>query len=614
MIPFQFKKRSYSNSFEDSQPLKSKRTTSHQENDTTAKKLIFEGCNEKLYLHLDQDVRLLEIAKIFAFIAGIPLDQIKLSNRGKLLSLDATAQSYQFNDMDVINVIPLAFSSIIQGTNSLLNALDYKLSLLRKRPQVVVFLFSPKLKWIVVLSVNKNETLDKLMVRYKQITNISMTPFRIWSDSKSQEIAENCSLQIQNLATTDSIVLEVLEKPHEGASAPASFSNETTEQNGTVDNNIPTSQESNQNSSTNHQYPNTQLQETTLSDINSKELSTEISEDRSFPVVERSQENSITETVANEKNEDPDLLMDKDEPAPGEQRTLELLSEPSKLSNDPLGKSPKLTSQSNKDKESTTTGVLDITEQYKALNESFQEAPTIEVGQSKSSEQASSTIDDSTELPPGNQQSIEAEPHPLSTVLPDQSQLPQETVPSPKAQESPKLQLNNIPSGKTPNGTSQIPVIDVDDPLSYKFHFIGPKDWDVSIYEDQTFQSFFKEYKEKNGAQKDLSFRFNNKLIDMKDTPFKIKALLDATNTIEVIQTEPELVTFVLQDVENKYRPLYFKAKYKTRLKKAFSVYGTKNALNPERLCFKFKDKVLKRNDTAISIGLENGSTVYVYV
>jgi len=296
-------------------------------------------------------------------------------------------------------------------------------------------------------------------------------------------------------------------------------------------------------------------------------------------------------------------------------------------------------------------------------SQSQAESPVAPSDNSKNSQQqqrsfdASINVDDTTELPPGNQQSaVEVPKSPpdestQSTNLSSSSLRVNDT-----SQEQNKLsllsnitsssrgddqvqksiessQLSNIPSNsktiddvQEPSGLSQLTGTThsnsatnsssqdlVDDFHRFKFNFTGPIKLVRSIDGDECFRKYLKEYKAESGM-KNLAFRHMNNPVKMRDTPRSIKASPDVTNTVEAIQVELEEITFALRDVAGTYPQLFFKAKSYTKLKKSFDFYAKKNGLILEKLHFSFQGRTLRRNDTPDDLELENGSHVDVMI
>lgn len=572
-------------------------------------KLIFRGMNRSLSFIMEGDVRLTEIARVFSSAVGLPMDQIKFSFKGSSLCLDTTPQLSELHDLDVIDV---SYESLAPVSQDLILALDYKLNQARKRSKLAVFIYSLKSEWIVVLGIDGSETVEDITTKYRNITGDSSEAIRkIGKDVLSEGNLACYKSKVQDLGIYNGILIEfgkeagkdqfneIMDVDVANSVPSNSDVDQQTEVNGTLNKELNDDQDKIQSPSISQHRSESDALHTDIiiDDLKVKEISTEVNGSKSPSVIEGTPideslgQELATEVIENsneEQDADGDILM---EGTAGH----DLLAAQNYSHSGSFRQATEKVSDSTIP--SSEQRLLESTSHSKDSSKEIAQSPqikeTLKFQQCKPSD--TSEVDETTELPPGNQQTATEHLDAPSALL---------------SQGSPDTYL---PSSITNNGSTQIPVIDVDDPICYKFHFSGSKDLDISIYEDQTFESFFKQFKAiSTDNQKDLSFRFMNRLVNPKDTPLMIGALPDTTNTIEVIRTEAEEVTFVLQDKERKYSNVYFKAKVKRKFKKAFGVYATKNGLRPEKLEFKINGRKVRKSDTPEALGIENGSIVEI--
>ncbi|CAM9015385.1 unnamed protein product [Wickerhamomyces anomalus] len=512
--------------------------------------------NRSLSFIMEGDVRLTEIARVFSSAVGLPMDQIKFSFKGSSLCLDTTPQLSELHDLDVIDV---SYDSLAPVSQDLILALDYKLNQARKRSKLAVFIYSLKSEWIVVLGIDGSETVEDITTKYRNITGDSSEAIRkIGKDVLSEGNLACYKSKVQDLGIYNGILIEfgkeagkdqfneIMDVDVANSVPSNSDVDQQTEVNGTLNKELNDDQDKIQSPSISQHRSKSDALHTDIiiDDLKVKEISTEVNGSKSPSVIEGTPideslgQELTTEVIENsneEKDADGDILM---EGTAGN----DLLAAQNYSHSGSFRQATEKVSDSTIP--SSEQRLLESTSHSKDSSKEIAQSPqikeTLKFQQCKPSD--TSEVDETTELPPGNQQTATEHLDAPSALL---------------SQGSPDTYL---PSNN----------------------------------------------------QKDLSFRFMNRLVNPKDTPLMIGALPDTTNTIEVIRTEAEEVTFVLQDKERKYSNVYFKAKVKRKFKKAFGVYATKNGLRPEKLEFKINGRKVRKSDTPEALGIENGSIVEI--
>ncbi|CCH43016.1 hypothetical protein BN7_2563 [Wickerhamomyces ciferrii] len=533
----------------------------------------------------DQNARFYLIAKEFAGAHNQPLTQINLKLGDQRLDINSTPRHLQAHDKDTVS-IEAKFSSISTPSWTFANAITKAIEKLEEaNPNITIIIKVENSSVCVVLNMKRTDKIFGLKEKFQRATDRNVTSIlKVNGQNSLTEINDETILS--NLELSNGITFEV---QHDGE---------------------PLTWDRNSQMDSDSKIPNPEGENSKdISNSGDQEVASSSSSSRVFGSI------SIT-SMLESNDEDGDTIMEgiNDE----ETTSLIIGKDPSNSLNREKADQNKHETIDNVLVSSTLRGESqnlqnqDDTNDTEIENAVQSQNLEINIDQniSKSTdipviESNTSIIDESTDFPAANQQSIERN---IETPLKDNNA--QTFLDNSQAWDE-----NTISDTQTSTenniGTQRPPTNDL---LTFEFKVTGTdfEEFSFSLGQNETFKSVLNDFKSKHPQNSEATLRFLKRVIEPTDTPNSINASKNQSNEINVLNAEPDVVTFVLTDTSNKFRPVYLKAKLKIKLKKVFEIYASKNKLNWKELTFKFEGKILKRHDTPLITGLQNGSKVEV--
>lgn len=513
--------------------------------------LIFESIdNKRVPILLDRHTRLWSLTRIFATLCDRYRNQIKFSHNGHQLNVDSTADDLKLKDKDVVTVT----ASPSDGDRSQF-MISIILEKLRKVDKKTLILYTEQSELITVMEVDNKSTLSDLFAKYqkvtlrsvKNITRVSGSDFvlgiNLEKTLEDLNILEGATIGIKDEETVPKSAAQ--ESDAMDIDDPIIQSSEKPDQDEIVQSSSISQKDSQQNITS---YPNI---------INTSAISADVHST-----------NTNQSSSAGAKESDGQ---------PNDQGPVPTMADVSKDVNrvtDDTEQSPGI------EKGNNTTTTKDLMSQNN-------EQPTY-IGLNRIFDTDVETCDDTSELPPGNQQTGNTDTqHILGSYTLDE----------------PAIE-NNTSTNRAIIQESQTSVVSVG-PVCYAFLMKGPKEFGFLIYEDETFETIFKQYREENSPEGKLAFRYLNNIVSKKDTPLTIGALADKANTIEAVHVELDAIYLQLKGEGSE---MYVRTKPHTKLKRAFNYFANKHNLKPESLVATHRGRILSRKDTPMDLGLENGA------